>query len=261
VPRLNKLRNLQDDSFIGLGRTLADQAATIGERTFFLWRGRAFTFADAHRRVEAIVRGLIACGCKPGMRVGVMMKSRPSHLSVVAAVNRLGAVAVLISPDTRDELVPRAFELGETEVVIVDPENAARTRALTAIKILVLGGVGDQGDARPGEVRAPRVIPAGVIDLETIDPSSITLPAWYQADPGRARDLAMIFVTSGAHEPARAHRVTNRRWAISALGAAAAATLTTRDTVYCCLPLHHPTGTLVATGSALASGARLALAS
>ncbi len=259
VPRLNRLRNLHDDSLVGLGRTLAEQALAIGDRTFFLWRGRAFTFGDANKRVDAIVRGLIACGVKPDMRVGVMMKSRPSHLSVVAAINRLGAVAVLISPDSTD--VPRALELGEAEVVIVDPENAARTRALTAIKVLVLGGVGDQGDALPGEVRAPRMIPAGVIDLEVIDPAAVTLPAWYTPDPGRARDLAMIFVTANAHEPARAHRVTNRRWAISALGAAAAATLTTRDTVYCCMPLHHPTGTLVATGSAIASGARLALAS
>src|SRR6185312_13412796 len=96
---------------------------------------------------------------------------------------------------------------------------------------------------------------------ETIDPAAVTLPAWYKPDPGRARDLAMIFVSSGKHEPPRATRITNRRWAVSALGAAAAATLTTRDTVYCCLPLHHPSGTLVAAGSALAGGARLALAS
>ena len=101
-------------------------------------------------------------------------------------------------------------------------------------------------------VRAPRVDPAGVIDMETIDPGAVTLPAWYKPDPGRARDLAMIFVSSGKHEPPRATRITNRRWAFSALGAAAAATLTTRDTVYCCLPLHHPSGTLVASGSALA---------
>src|SRR5262249_59144658 len=78
---------------------------------------------------------------------------------------------------------------------------------------------------------------------------------------GRARDLAMVFVTAGRDAPLRAMRITNRRWAFSAFGAAAAATLTTRDTVYCCLPLHHPSGTLVATGSALISGARLALAS
>jgi len=104
-------------------------------------------------------------------------------------------------------------------------------------------------------------LPAGVVDLESIDPETVTLPAWYKPDAGRARDLAMVFVSSGRHEPARAMRITNRRWAFSALGAAAAATLTTRDTVYCCLPLHHPSGTLVAAGSALVGGSRLALAS
>ena len=71
----------------------------------------------------------------------------------------------------------------------------------------------------------------------------------------------MIFVSSGKHEPPRATRITNRRWAFSALGAAAAATLTTRDTVYCCLPLHHPSGTLVAARQRARGGARLALAS
>jgi putative long chain acyl-CoA synthase len=71
----------------------------------------------------------------------------------------------------------------------------------------------------------------------------------------------MVFVSSGKYEAPRATRITNRRWAFSAYGAAAAATLTTRDTVYCCLPLHHPSGTLVAAHSALIGGSRLALAS
>ncbi|HEY5945622.1 MAG TPA: alpha/beta fold hydrolase, partial [Kofleriaceae bacterium] len=261
LPRLNRLRHLDDDSRVSLGKSLADQAARIGDRTFFLWRGRAFTYADANRRVDAIVRGLIACNVKVGTRVGVMMKSRPSHLSVVAAVNRLGAVGVLMSPDTTDEVLPRALDLGEVEMLIVDPETAARVRAVTSIKVMVLGGVGEQGELPPGMERPKRVIPPGVIDMETIDPDAVTLPAWYRPDAGRARDLAMVFVTSGKYEPPRAVRITNRRWAFSALGAAAAATLTTRDTVYCCLPLHHPSGTLVAAHSALIGGSRLALAS
>jgi len=261
LPRLHRLRNLQDDSIISLGKTLADQATAIGDRTFFLWRGRAFTYADANRRVDAIVRGLLACGIRTGTRVGVMMKSRPSHLSVVAACSRLGAVAVMMSPETTDAVLPRALELGEVEVVIVDPETAARVRAVTPIKVMVLGGVGEQGELPAGMERQKRVIPPGVIDMETIEPDTVTLPAWYKPDAGRARDLAMIFVSSGKYEPPRATRITNRRWAFSALGAAAAATLTTRDTVYCCLPLHHPSGSLVAAHSALAGGSRLALAS
>ncbi|HEY0476279.1 MAG TPA: alpha/beta fold hydrolase [Kofleriaceae bacterium] len=257
LPRLARLRNLQDDARISLGKTLADQARDIGDRTFFLFRGRAFSYADANRRVDAVVRGLVASGIRPGDQVGVMMKSRPSHLSAVTAINRIGAVAVLLSPATPDDLLARALELGEAATLIVDPDGAARARAAVPGPVLVLGGVGEV----PWQPGASRALPAGVVDLEAIDPDAVALPAWYRPDPGRARDLAMVFVSAGGAAPPRAMRITNRRWAFSALGAAAAATLTARDTVYCCLPLHHPSGTLVATGSALIGGARLALAS
>jgi putative long chain acyl-CoA synthase len=257
LPRLGRLRRLTDDTRVSLGKTLADQATRIPDQTFFLWRGRAFTYAEANRRVDAVVRGLIAVGVRPGQRVGVMMRSRPSHLSVVAALSRLGAVAVLLSPATGDAVLPRALDAGEVELLVTDPEAAARARAGFAGPLCVLGGVGEPAVA-PG---APRALPDGVTDMEAIDPGEVTLPGWYRADPGRARDLAMVFVTPGAHAPPRASRITNRRWAFSALGAAATCTLTPRDTVYCCLPLHHPAGTLVAAGSALVGGARLALAS
>jgi putative long chain acyl-CoA synthase len=268
LPRIARLRNLQDDSLVSLGKQLSDQAHAIGERTFFLWRGRAFTYAEANRRVDAVVRGLVTAGLRSGQKIGVMMRSRPSHLTVVTAINRLGAVSVLISPEVGDDLLARAIEIGEADVLIVDPDTAARARAVFGGKVLVLGGVGESqwgrygegGAAGPGATKR-RELPAGVVDLESVDPDTVTLPAWYKPDPGRARDLAMIFVFAGKHEPPRAMRITNRRWAFSALGAAAAATLTTRDTVYCCLPLHHPSGTLVAAGSALVGGSRLALAS
>ncbi len=259
LPRLNRLRNLTDDTQISLGKSLADQAAKIPDNTFFLWRGRAFSYAEVNRRIDAVVRGLIASGVKPGQRVGVMMLSRPSHLSLVTAINRLGAVAVLLSPNTPDDKLSRCLDLGETDVVIVDPESAARVRAAFTGKVMVLGGAGDQSIAvSPGHVRT---LPAGVIDMEAIEPESVVLPSWYRPDAGRARDLAMVFVTSGKHEASRVMRITNRRWAFSALGAAASCTLTSRDTVYCCLPLHHPSGSLVAVGSALVGGTRLALAS
>ncbi|MCW5807553.1 MAG: alpha/beta fold hydrolase [Deltaproteobacteria bacterium] len=263
LPRLARLRGITDDTLVSCGRSLSDQAERIGDRTFFLWRGRAFTYAEANRRVDAVVRGLIACGMRPGDKVGVMMVSRPSHLTIVTALNRLGAVSVLLSPDTPDGVIASALALGDADRLIVDPDSAARCKASleaahrSDVKLFVLGGVGEVPFA-PG---APRVLPPGVVDMEKIDPETVTPPSWYKPDPGRASDLAMVFVSSGRHEPARAMRITNRRWAFSALGAAAAATLTTRDTVYCCLPLHHPSGTLVATGSALAGGARLALAS
>lgn len=250
VPRLRRLRNLRDDTAISLGRTLADQARTIPERTFFLWKDRAFTYAEANRRVDAVARGLMQCGVRPGLRVAVLMGGRPSYFSAVTALSRIGAVAVLIAPATPDAALGRAFDVGECEAVIADPELAPRVRAVWAGKLLVLGGAHDA-----------RALPAGAVDLEAIDPAAQPPPAWYRPDPGRARDLALVFVSGGAFSAPRASRITNRRWAFSALGAAATCTLSNRDTVYCCLPLHHPTAMLVAAGSALAGGARLALAS
>jgi putative long chain acyl-CoA synthase len=250
LPRLRRLRNLRDDTRISIAAVLAERAAATPDGTFFLFRDRAFTYADANRRVDAVVRGLIVSGVRVGQRVAVMMRGRPSFLSAVTALSRMGAVAVLMSPATPRAAMKRAFEVGEPDVVLTDPDTAHAVRAAWSGRLLVLGAAHEQ-----------RALPAGAVDLEAVDPAQVALPGWYRADPGRARDLAMVFVSSGRHEPPRASRVTNRRWAVSALGAAATCALTTRDTVYCCLPLHHPTGMLVAVSSAVIGGARLAVAS
>ncbi|HTM22703.1 MAG TPA: alpha/beta fold hydrolase, partial [Kofleriaceae bacterium] len=81
VPRLARLRRMRPQTRVSLGRALADQARANPERTFFLWGGRAISYADANRRVDAVVRGLIAGGLRSSMRVGLLMDVRPSYLS------------------------------------------------------------------------------------------------------------------------------------------------------------------------------------
>jgi putative long chain acyl-CoA synthase len=262
VPRLRTLEALGPDTLISLARELSDRAARHPDRTFFLWKGRAFSYAEADRRVDAIVRGLIARGIEPGARVGVLMEGRPSYLSVVAAINRLGAIAVLVKP--RDplghddsgwlEMLAAALAGAQLVALIADPPNAADAVAAwaQASPVLVLGG-GPQRDAS-------RPLPEGVFDLESIDPAAVALPDWYVPNPGRARDVAMVLVTMQAWAPARAAAISNARWAVSAYGAAATCLLSSKDTVYCVLPLHHVAGMLVAVGGALVGRSRLALA-
>ena len=250
LPRLTRLRKIRAHTRIGSGLALAEQADKIPDATFFLWRGRAFSYADADRRVDAIVRGLIECGVTPGQRVGVLMRPRPTYLSIVTALNRLGAVAVLLSPDMKRLGIERALVVGEVEHLVADPDNVARAREAFEGPVLALGGP-------YGEKRS---IPDGVRDMEAIDVARARLPTWYEPNPGRADDEALILFTAGRAEEPRAARITNRRWAFSALGAAAGCTLNPNDTVFCVLPLHHAAGILVAVGGALIGGSRLALA-
>ncbi|HEY6881088.1 MAG TPA: AMP-binding protein, partial [Polyangiales bacterium] len=248
LPRLARLERIHENSRISNGRELAEQAAKIGDQTFFLWQGRAHTYADANTRVDNITRGLISCGVVRGARVGVLMRGRPTYLSLVAAISRLGAVAVLISPEGERVSLEQALTLGAVDVVVADPDHMQHARDTFQGPVLVLGGGGKD-----------RKLIDGVIDMERIDPGAVVLPDWYEPDPGRANDLAMILFTAGKDEKPRAARITHRRWAVAAYGAAAASTLTSKDTVYCCMPLHHAAGMLVAVGGALVGGARLAL--
>lgn len=252
VPRLQKLRSVGPETRIGMGLALAEQARAIPDHTFFLWKGRAFSYRDADRRVNAIVRGLFHSGVRPGDKVGVLMEARPSYLSIVTALNRMGAVAVLLSPQSSRVSLEEAVRLAEMQHVIVDPDNAELGRRAFTGTVLCLGG-GPPGT--PG--RAPMA--DGIVDMEAIDPEQVVLPEDFVPDQARAADLAMIIFTAGRAEQPRPARITNRRWAFSALGAAAACALTSNDTVYCGLPLHHAAGMLVSVGGALVGGSRLAL--
>jgi putative long chain acyl-CoA synthase len=153
-----------------------------------------------------------------------------------------------MSPRLDDDDLARALALTKPRFLAADPDHAVRARAAFPGHVLVLGG------------GSGRKLDADVIDMEAIDPATVSVPAWYLPNPGRADDQAMVLVTKGEGGALRAAHVSNRRWALSAYGAAAACTLTSADTVYCCMPLHHAAGLLVSVGGALVGGARLALA-
>jgi putative long chain acyl-CoA synthase len=133
--------------------------------------------------------------------------------------------------------------------VITDAERGARCLEATGLPTLVLGGGGGS-----------RALAPGLADMEAIDPAAVALPEGLVFDAGLASDPAMILLRPSERGELRAAMITNHRWALSALGAAATTTLKPGDTVYCCLPLHHPTAILASVGAAIVGGARLALA-
>ena len=246
LPRLARLGQINDHTRISLGRLMSEQARDLPNGEALLFDGRVHTYEAVDRRVNNVVRGLIEVGVRQGAHVGVLMETRPSALVAIAALSRLGAVAVLMPPDA-DLLA--AARLGAVSDIIADPSNLEAARKLD-MRVLVLGG----GEAR--DLHLPD--DAEVIDMEKIDPDVVDLPGWYRPNPGLARDLAFIGFTSISGELI-ARQITNYRWALSAFGTASAANLGRGDTVYCLTPLHHQSGLLVALGGAVVGGSRIAL--
>jgi putative long chain acyl-CoA synthase len=246
LPRLARLGQINDHTRISLGRIIGEQADDAPQGEFLLFDGRVHTYEAVNRRIDNVVRGLIDVGVRQGDHVGVLMETRPSALVAIAALSRLGAVAVLMQPDVD---LAAAVRIGGVSEIITDPPNLQTAHQLPG-HILVLGG----GESR--DLHLPE--DADVIDMEQIDPDAVQLPGWYRPNPGYARDLAFVaFSTAGGELVAK--QITNYRWALSALGTASTAALGRSDTVYCLTPLHHESGLLVSLGGAVVGGARIAL--
>jgi putative long chain acyl-CoA synthase len=247
LPRLARLEQVQPGTRISLGLLVEERSRRAPDEIFFLFEDRAYTAREVGERIDNVVRGLISIGVRQGEHVGVLMAARPSALALVAALSRVGAVAVLLRPDGDTE---HEAALGQVQRIIADPERAPMAAGLGTVHTFVLGGGG-----------GPREL--GIeftTDLEQIDPRAVRLPKWYRPNPGRASDLAFIVFT-GRGENLRMSRISNRRWVTSAIGTASSAALTANDTVYSVTPLYHPSGLMMSVGGAIAGGARLALAS
>jgi putative long chain acyl-CoA synthase len=244
VPRLARLERVRPNTRISLGRLLDEQAERTPDGVLFLFEDRAHTRTAAKHRIDSVVRGLLSLGVRQGEHVGVLMEARPSALVTTAALNRLGAVTVLLRPGSN---VALEAQLGQIARVITEPESIDEALQ-TGVQVLVLGGGAADRDLGPH-----------VIDMERIDPDDVTVPRWYSPNPGRARDLAFVLFT-GEGDRIRVNRITNRRWALSAFGTASAAALTDGDTVYSVAPPYHPSALLMSLGGAVAGGSRIAMA-
>ncbi len=249
LPRVMQLVRFWDSAQMSIGATLAHQARVIPDRTFLLWEGRAYSYADADRRVTKIAAALYVSGVRSGQTVGLLMDNHPDCLTALAALSRLGAVAALINPATRGAALSHALAVTK----VTDLISLASAPDLTepyGVRRLLLGGRAQE--STPSEERS-----AKLVDLESI---AATLPDTLMQNPGCASDVACLMFTSGTTGKPKAVKISNRRWLMAATAAASGCDLTPTDTVYCCLPLHHGTGLLLAVGGALLGGCRLAIA-
>lgn len=242
LPNLSRLELLRSATRVSLGSVLSERARRNPADVFFVFAGRGHTYAAANARVDAVASALLTVGVRQGEHVGVLMNTRPSALSAVVALNRIGAVVALLRPDGASA---REAGLAAITRVVADAEHA-QAAARLGVPVLLLGSS-----------TADRNLPPGAVDLETL--AAGPHPAWYRPNPGTATECAFLMF-AGQGDTTRLTPVSNGRWALSAFGTASAARLRPTDTIYSITPLHHPSGLLTGVGGALAGGARLAMA-
>ncbi len=250
VPHMARLPQWGLGGRVNMGLQLELQASKFPHHTFFLYQGRAFTYGQANQRVNQVIYALLRVGVRKGQHVAIIMDNHPDYLTGIMALNRMGAVSVLVHPGSRAEVLEQALEAGEVQGVIVDPDHALAVAEVVPVEQMWLFLADQRGRERV----------EGITVLDRLmDPRVVEAPITQDANRGQLGDLAMLVFTSGTTGLPKAARISNGRWMMGAVGAAVAAGLTPNDTVYCCLPLYHATGLILGAGGAMAGGSRLAL--
>ncbi|HUS24580.1 MAG TPA: long-chain-acyl-CoA synthetase [Candidatus Binatia bacterium] len=231
-----------------IGALLEAQARRHADRPAVLFGDRKWTYAQLNAWANRLARVLARQGIGPGDCVALLMENHPAVLALVAALAKLGAIAGMLNPNQRGDVLRHSLRAMRPKRVIVAGECLAAWQEL---------GEPQAPLWLPGHAKEPP--PAGWLDL---DAAAKKAPA---GNPDSTRQVQIgqpcyFILTSGTSGLPKASVMTHRRWLNSMAGMGRVALhLTPEDVLYCALPLYHNNGLTVSWGAAMGAGAALAL--
>ena len=84
----------QKKTFGSLADTVAER---FGDREALVFRDERYTFSEVREKIDAVARGLINLGVKPGDHVALWLMNRPEWIYTMFALARIGAVQVPVN--------------------------------------------------------------------------------------------------------------------------------------------------------------------
>jgi len=254
IKALREFMKFDDNSPASLGTVLEHNAEKYGPRPALLYEDRTISHEDFNKVVNRYANYFISQGVKKGDDVMVLVDNRPELLMIIGGLSKVGAIASLINPNQRGDVLLYSINLTRGRLFIVGEElfgafeEIKKDLELTDTDILLF-------QKEQSETAAPE----GYIDLEVqIEgfPASSpdTLSAVALGDP-----FAYVF-TSGTTGMPKASIQTHRRWFSGNYWfGKIVMNLKPNDVHYCTLPFCHTNGLNVSWGSCGGSGTAMAI--
>ncbi|MGV9798241.1 long-chain-acyl-CoA synthetase FadD6 [Mycobacterium sp. NPDC003449] len=220
-----------------IGKVFQDRAEQFADRVFLKFGDERITYKQANETVNRYAAVLAAKGVGHGDVVGAMLRNSPDAVLLMLAVVKCGAVAGMLNYHQRGEVLGHSLGLLNATAVVAESD--------------LIDAITESGAE-----------PQGLMTVEELRRLAATAPTGNPASASAvlAKDKAFYIFTSGTTGMPKASVMTHYRWlrALAGFGGLGLR-LHSDDTLYCCLPLYHNNALTVAVGSALNSGAALAL--
>ncbi|MEQ1440274.1 long-chain-acyl-CoA synthetase [Fontimonas sp. SYSU GA230001] len=242
---------LAPDKVGSIGAVIERWARERPDQPALRFEERTWTYAEFNAWANRISAVLREQGVRRGDGVGILMENRAEVLACVCATVKLGAIAGMLNPQQRGEVLAHSLRLTRAKALIVGAE-CVDAAASAGYAPGAAGGIRWLWD---GEGRAPdgwldlRALSAAAAADDPPETAQITL-----------REPCFYIFTSGTTGMPKASVMTHYRWLRGMVGLGQMTLrLKPDDVLYCCLPLYHNNALTVSWGAVLAVGATLAL--
>jgi fatty-acyl-CoA synthase len=192
-------------------------------------------------------RWAVEHGVGTGTVVALLMPNRPEYLAIWLGVTRVGGIVALLNTNLAGPALAHCINTAAPAHVIADAELAARVDDVRH-DIAATPRFWIHGGARCFFDRIDDVEPALGVDAPDAARRPVTLD-----------DAALYIYTSGTTGLPKAAVVTHARIMQWSHWFAGLMNVRPDDRLYCCLPLYHSVGGVLAIGAALAGGASVVI--
>jgi len=238
------------DDQASLAHSFQDTTEKFSDRHFLHFENETWTYAQINKAANSLARYFVATGVKHGDRVVMFMENRPSFVISLLALNKIGAIAVLINTSLTGDPLVHCINSSDSIKCIVGAE-----RAKPLEDVLDQINITKQEDLLWVEDTPNYSLPEWAIDLKAkIDSSKDE--NLEETNFVKAKDVACFIFTSGTTGVPKAAICPNQKLMAASINIKMAGyRIDETDCMHNSLPLYHSTGLMLGLCAVIQAGA------
>jgi len=238
------------DDQASLAHTFQETTVKFADRPFMYFEDETWTYSQANKAANSFARYLAGKGIKHGDRVVMLMENRPYFAISLIALNKLGAIGVLINTSLTGDPLIHCINSSDSTKCIVGAE-----RAKPLEDVLNQINISNQENFLWVEDTPEYSLPDWAIDLKAnldfSDDENLQ-----ETNSVKAKDVACYIFTSGTTGVPKAAICPNQKLMAASINITMAGyRIDETDCMYNCLPLYHSTGLMLGLCAAIQAGA------
>uniref|UniRef100_H2ZMB7 long-chain-fatty-acid--CoA ligase n=2 Tax=Ciona savignyi TaxID=51511 RepID=H2ZMB7_CIOSA len=231
-----------------IGRIFDDVMRCHPKKVAVQWEDVAWTFHDLYEYANAVGNYFHEQGFKHGDVVAIFADNRPEYIALWLGLSKIGVTAALINFNLREDALAHCFNISLCKGVIYAGHLGGAVKHVESeLKHSPKYYVVCEDESNSG--------PSSSVGIDCVFKSGLRLPPPEPANVSYFDKLMFIY-TSGTTGLPKAAVISHSRFFYMCTMSNYLVGYTSKDNVYCSLPLYHSNGGIVGLGQMLCHGLR-----